>query len=274
MEGISKSVAFTDPISAVFELNEDFMKRLTRVTYLLEYAHTGGLIVTIISIPFLLAGILIPWPLENLGILSLIFLASFLAWWYGRQELRFLEEYRIRSAAVSRAKNWDPHPKIPDAGTPLDRLTRYLEDQDERFAYVYQRRPDKLEKDAVVQGKSRRDHHFDGYFDGRLFTWRRTPGPLQIFIRVAPVVRRTDLERMNQSVVDVLKGSDYTGPIRAILLQTNSGEISDEVIMYANQHPLEYERDVGEKTTDWASPIEVVAEDPSGVYNIGSFYFG
>jgi hypothetical protein len=185
-----------------------------------------------------------------------------------------LEEYRIRSAAVSRAKNWDPHPELPDASTPLDRLVKYLESQDERLAYVYERRPDKLEKDAEIIGKSRTSHHFDGYFDGRLLTWRRTPGPVQIFIRVVPVVSLADLEEMNKSVVDVLAGNEYTGPIRAILLQTGSGEISEDVIITANQNLLEYERNVGEKTVDWSSPIEVISEDPSGAYNIGSFYFG
>ncbi len=272
MDEVSKSLSFTDPISAMFELNDDLMKRVGRFTYLLEYAHFGGIFVLLLSAPALLVGFFDKWPFQELVLLGMVLGASFLAWWYGRQEVRFLDEFRLRSAALSRAKNWEPHPTIPPGQDPMDRFLSYLKEQDDRFAYVCAKKAKRLEKRAELSGKSGKTYRFDAFFNGWLFSWRHAP--IMVFIRLVPTARVEDVQAMKMAVEDVLAVLDYDGPVRAFIVQTHSGELPEEVMQYANEHFLVYERTVGSKTLDWASPVEVIAEDPAGVYNIGSFYFG
>ena len=131
-----------------------------------------------------------------------------------------------------------------------------------------------MEKNNEADGKSGKIHRFDAYFDGRLLTWRRAPGPVLIFVRIVKAIRVQDVELMKEAVEDVLSAGGYSGPVRALIVQTESGDISEDVVLYANEHPLEYERSVGVKSVDWTSPVELLAEDPSGTYNIGTFYFG
>ncbi len=272
MHDVSKSLAFTDPISAVFELNEDVMKRMGRFMFLIEYAHMGGIIVAFVSALLALLGILSFWPLEYFVYLGLLFAVSLLAWWFGRQEVRFLDELRLRSGALSRAKNWEPHPPLPSGPDPLERLLKYLQEQDNRFARIYAKKPQKLEKNVQKSGGSGKTYRFDAYFRGWLLGFYVEP--IVVFVRLVPTVRVQDVEEMKAAVEDVLGTFEYDGPVRAFLVQTGDGQLSEEVILEANEHFLEYERTVGGRTMDWASPVEVLAEDSSGVYNIGSFYFG
>jgi len=272
MEDVAKRVSFTDPISAIFELNEDLMKRVGRLTYLIEYAHLGGAAILLISAMALLIGFFNNWSTENLIFVGLALGASLLAWWWGRQESRFLDEYLVRSSAVARAKNWEPHPKLPTGSDPLNRFLKYLQDQDERFARIYAKKPEKLEKNAQIAGKSGKTYRFDAYFRGWIFGWRVEP--IVIFVRLVPAVRIKDVREMKAAVEDIFAAEGQNGPVRAFLIQTQGGDIAEDVLVQANEHVLEYERTVGGKTLDWSSPVEVLAEDPSGVYNIGSFYFG
>jgi hypothetical protein len=272
MDDVSKSFAFTDPISAVFELNEDLMRRVARFMFLLEYAHMGGAVVSLVCVFALLIGYLTTWPFQDLIFIGMALGASLSAWWIGRQEVRFLEEYRLRSAALGRAKNWEPHPSVPSGSDPLDRFLVYLQQQDDRFAQIYAKKPEKLVKNAEKTGESGKSYRFDAFFYGWVFSWRIEP--VAVFIRLVPTARIEDVQAMKAAVEDVLAASKYEGPVRAFLVQTQSGQISEDVLLQANEHPLEYERAVSGKALDWSSPVEVLAEDPSGVYNIGSFYFG
>src|SRR2546425_5932202 len=274
MEELPKSIAFTDPMSAVFDLNDDLMKRIDRLWYVVTYAHVAGMVLTLISPLVFLVGVLNGWPTTNLAGLVLVVLASLVAWRFARQEVRFLFEYRLRSSAVNRARTWDPHPNVPEGPSPLDRLIKYPVTQDDRVAYLYGRHTKPFEKDVNIAGKSGRTHRFEAYLDGRLLTWRRTAGPIRIFVRTTPVARIEDLKAMKKAVEDVLESGYYGGAVRAFLLQIQAGEISEDVTLYANLNPLDYAREVGGKELEWSSPIELIAENPGGAYNIASFYFG
>ncbi|MFQ5951775.1 MAG: hypothetical protein ACE5KH_06810 [Candidatus Geothermarchaeales archaeon] len=274
MEELPEAVAFADPITAVFELNEEMLKRSTRIGYIVEYALWAGVIITIISG----LGSLVLWlsgediTLRVLAAVALVI--SPIVAFYARRERRFLGEYRVRSGAVNRAKSWQPDAPIPEGPDPLSRFLDYLRTQDERFAYLVDKRPKRLARPAEIWGRSKETHDFDAYFEGSPWPWDSVQEGVRILIRTAPKVTLDILQSMREDAEDVLAQSESLLPARVILLQTELATFSDEIVDFANENWVEYERRVGSSEWDWESPVELVAESPKGTYTFGSVNFG
>lgn len=266
-----------DPISAVFALNQEMVSRVPRIGAIVEYAYWAGIIITILSA----MGSLIFW-LENHGLdLRLLAAAALVISpvfsWFARRERQFLSEYHVLASAVNRAKDWEPEPEIPEGEEPLDRLIEFLKGQDERFAYLYEKRPKCLK--SPYRGPWRlseeSEYLYDAYFECTPYPWYRIHEGLRLFIKVLPLVDVEDVEEFLEATKEMI--DDFDGnrlPVRAALLQTDSGEFDDDLIEYVEENGLEYYRRVGTEEWEWNSPIELIAEDPEGHYNLATLYWG
>jgi len=279
-ESLADAAAFTDPIDAVFEINEQMLYRISRIRYVFTYSFWAGALASIIC-AFALVWVLLTGPdAFTVFVLLVAIIASVVAFWFSRSEGPFLSEYQLLAGAVSRARDWQPHPNIPEGEDAIARFLNYLKEQDDRFAFYYDKNNQNLKLDFTLRGKSKNGHHFDAVFVASSFPWDHIEGSVRIFVRAVPSVTTSDIEAMKKDAEDVIptaaKGYWVSKPtsFRFILLQTGIADFSDEVIKSANETRAEYTRELGGSEYDWGCPIELVAEDPSGVYNFGSVYFG
>jgi len=272
---LPKAVAFSDPISAVFELNDEMLERMSRIGYVVKYSFWAGALLALLAGGYLVYSLFEgPADLLILFALSVITIVSVTASWYARGESPFLEEYKVISSAISRARRWEPHPKLPEGKDPGERLVNYLKSVDERFEYWLEREPECLRRNAQVKGKGRKAYGFDLVFERPLLS-TSSEESVRILVRTVKTVTVDDVKNIVKDVQAVLdSGSDVGSPARAILLQTGGKEMSQAAIEHANSNWVKYSRDLGNMAYDWESPVELIAEDPSGVYSFGSFYFG
>ncbi len=280
MEELPEVVDITDPIAAVFDLNEEMAGRARRIGFIVAYAFDAGIIlsgVAGIGLLFLLTSfqgtqsdfILVAFAAATLVVSPVVV-------WFAQKERQFLWEYRVLSSSANRARDWEPQPEIPDGDSALERLINYLRKEDDRFAHHYEKRPQALRMPAQVSGKSKVARSFDAYFARNPWPWERIPDGLRLLIRVLPEADLEDVEKFREETEEVL---DSVVPppsaARIILLQTDDSDFSEEVVDYVNENEVEYKRRIGSKTWDWSSPIELVAEDPEDdVYSFGNYYFG
>jgi hypothetical protein len=278
-ESLTDAVAFTDPIDTVFDINEQMLRRVSRIRYVLTYAFWAGVVA------LLLATIAILWVLltgpdpSALALLGFIIVLSIVAVWFAHQERPFLDEYQILAGAVHRAKDWLPRSRVPQGDSPLNRFLAYLEAHDDRFEYFYKKKPEYLQRDVLLKGKSKKQHHFDAFFQPSSFPWDKIEESVRVFIRVVDEVDSSTIEDMKEAVEDVLSAIGRPQWVfkpcgtRVVLIQTQSDEFDDDVIEEANERRIRYTRDIGGTPTDWSLPAELVAED-GDFYNFGTTYFG
>lgn len=272
----------SDPMSVFFDLNEEMLERIDGLRYAVGYAFWAGIVATLGAVGAILWLAFYEQSSDVLYYLVLGILALVSAWaaYQARQDGPFLADYRVFAWALRRAHKWEPTPKIPEGRDPLARLTAHLKATDERFAYIAERKPEKLVRDAEIKGKSKRTHRFDMFFAASKPVGAfRDPIPEGLLVMVREVKSATveDLKALRGDAEDVLEGWAYPpeAAARVILLQAGGGGgFSDEVREYAGKNWVRYDRDFEGCSSEWSSPIELVAEDPSGTYVLGNCSFG
>jgi hypothetical protein len=279
-ELLTDAVAFTDPIQAVFDINDQMLVRITRLRYVFLYAFWAGIVASFGAALGLLWVVITGPDINVLVLLVGVLLASLVAFWFARSEGPFLSEYQVIAGAVSRAKDWQPHPQVPEGKDHLSRYVKFLEEQDDRFGFYYEKNHENLRLDSNLKGTSKTLHHFDATFASSSFPWDDIDGSVRILIRAIPHVTESDILSMKKAAEDVIPRAWVAhwvfkpASVRIILLQTGDSDFSEEIIKLAEKNRVEHERDVGGVSYEWSAPIELVAEDPSGVYNFGTVYFG
>lgn len=274
MEELYKTVATMDPITLVTELNEEMLSRSSKILSIARYASAMGFLISIAALAGFFHFTFIQFDfLISLGLI-IIYIFSLRAAWYGYQQLHFLMDYQILASAISRGMRWDPLPQIPTGETILDRFLEYLKNQDDRFDLYYSRMPDNLVHDAEFEGKLKTMYKFDIYFEGGPKRFESYKESIEFFIRTVPEVNIMTIDTYRKELEDVLNNMKTIDSARFFLIQTDKSDFSDEIIEYVNTHYVNYWRGEDDSKTDWKSPIEILSEDPSGHYNIGSFYFG
>jgi len=277
---LTDAIGFTDPIETVFEINEQMLYRISRIRYVFMYAFWAGLLVSIACILALVWVLATGTEATTIFLLVGTILASSLAAWFAHAEGPFLNEYQVLAGAVSRARDWEPHPSIPEGKDALARYLKYLEHQDDRFAFYYGKKSEYLKLGSTLKGKSKKNCHFDASFVASSFPWDDIEESVRIFVRAVPIVTQSDMEAMKKDAEDVIPTAAKAywvfkpTSFRFVLLQTGSANFSEEIIGFANENQVEYNRLIGGSEYDWSFPIELVAEDASRVYNFGTVYFG
>lgn len=276
---LPKAVAFSDPMSVVFELNSEMLLRINRIRYVLVYAYWAGVAVAILSVIYFIWTVFTEVNYINLGGTVLIIVLSIIACHFARQQKPFLDEYKVLAGAVDRAKDWIITPPIPEGDSHVNRLLRYLESTDERFAY-YIKKPGYLRRNETVKTKDGQNVRFDAVLEGSSFPWHPVVENVRVLIRVVPVVTRDEVARMVRDAELALKRIGRTrwefkpGPARILLIQTERGNFDSEAIEAANTTWVHYQRTVGGTSYEWSSPVELIAESADGRYNQGTVCFG
>lgn len=270
----------SDPMSTFMDLNEYMLDSIDHLRYVLSYSYWFGLALAVTSIGAFL------WLLLEEGlswlhlVLGVIALSSVIAAYWSRLERPFIDDYRVFAWAIHRANGWEPHPKIPEGPDPVSRLLSHLRATDERIDFLLETKGRKVEKNATVKGRSKKSHGFDAFFAAErpatLSLDDPIPEGITLLVRAVPRATVEDLYELRKAAQDVLSGrlSLNDSAARVVLLQTGQGEFSKEVVESAGKDWLEYPRTFGSGEVDWSSPVELVAEDSSGVYNFGNCYFG
>ncbi|MBN1677877.1 MAG: hypothetical protein JW880_04995 [Candidatus Thermoplasmatota archaeon] len=277
---LDKIVATSDPIAVVFELNEEMMWRVGRIRYVLTYAFWAGILVTLLTIIFMVWVALTDYDLAVVILGLLVIFASVIASGYARREKPFLDEYRVLASAVARAKNWQPNPAIPQGSNVLDRYLKYLAQSDDRFGYYFENRPKYLRRDFRVKRKTGEEIRFDAVLEGSSYPWDPVVEDVRVLVRTVPIATVADVMSMKEDSEYALRGLRWLrfvfkpGPARIVLVQTEREVLEEGVVEAANEHWVHYKRGLGGDEVDWSSPIELVAESESGTYNFGSIYFG
>ena len=277
-QDLDKVVASSDPITVVFELNEEMMRRVGRIGYVLTYAFWAGILVTILAAIFFVWVALTDFNYAPLIAALIVIFASVIASGYARRERPFLDEYRVLAGMVTRAKNWNPNPVIPEGNDVVERYLKYLEQLDDRFAY-YRNKPGYLQKDFRLKTKNGKEVHFDAMMAGPSYPWDKVVEDVRILVRTVPQVTDTEVWSMKEDAEYALKslrrGSFVFkgGSARIVLIQTGRSDFDEGAVLVANNNWVKYTRSLGGDSVEWSSPMELVAENPSGTYNFGTVFF-
>lgn len=271
----------TDPASIMYDLNEDLLNAMDHLRYALSYAAwAGGLICAGSAFLALwLAFVERPedmvWSILLLGLVGLV---SGYACHCARLRRPLLEDYWVLGWGVHRANSWDPRPRIPDGADGCARFIAYLRMSDERFGYLAESRPAAIKRNCEVTGKSGSRHRFDVFMDcGRPWGFLSDPLPEGMVLMVREVKDATveDVRRLRDDAQDVLaRLIPHEQGVRVVLLQTGGGALDPRAVSYANENWMRYTKSTDRYTIQWSSPVEVVAEDLSGVYVFGNCWFG
>jgi hypothetical protein len=271
----------SDPMSVLFDLNDDLLEGMDRIRYALGFAFWAGGLIAIGSVVVMLWYLFIDPPegaLWWVAVLALIALVSAYASYSARAERPLLEDYWVLGWGVHRANTWDPNPKIPEGKDALSRLIAHLREADERIGYFADEVPEEIRRDASVKGRSKQMHGFDMYLEGdKPAGIVSDPIPEGMVLMVRKVERATldDVKALAAAAEDVLKRVYPTDQAaRVILLQTGQGVFSEDVVEFANKNWMKYKRSMGDSTWDWSSPVELIGEDAAGRYTLKSVYFG
>lgn len=272
--------ALSDPMNTFLDLNEYMLDGIDHLRYVLAYSLWFGALISIASIGAF------GWYLVEDGLswlhlaLAVVALCSVMAVYWSRLERPFIDDYRIFAWALHRASGWEPHPKVPQGPDPVSRLLSLLSEKDERFELLLEKKGDKLVRNAEVKGHSKKLHAFDAFFAAdrpmTLSLDDTIPEGVTLLVRVVSKATVDDLARLKSDAEDVLQGnvSMNEAALRVILLQAGAEEFPSEVVEYAGKNWMEYPRTFDSGQYDWSSPVELIAESPSGVYNFGNCYFG
>jgi hypothetical protein len=268
-------------MSVLFDLNDEMLDGIDRITYALEYSFWAGGLIALGSIIYALWLVFVDHS-GNWGwyvlVLALIAWASAYACYSARSERSFLEDYKILAWGIQRSNEWEPHPKIPTGPDAISRLVSYLKESDDRIGYIADKNPKKLERDKTVKGKSKTAYKFDLYMEAdKPVGLLSDPVPQGMILMVRAVKSATieDVKQLKKDAEAVLKRvcpDDQAA--RVVLLQTGSGNLSQTVVEFANKNWMRYDRTIDGTTWNWSSPVELIVEAEDNTYNFENMYFG
>lgn len=271
----------SDPMSVLFDLNDEMLEGMDRIRYALGYSFWAGGMIALGSIVYAIWLVLV----EQSGdsgwyalLLLLIAWVSAYACYSARSERSFLEEYRVLAWGIQRTNEWEPHPKIPEGPDAVSRLTSYLKESDDRIGYIVGKNPGKLERDKSVKGKTKAMHKFDLFMAADkpmgLFS-DPVPEGMVLMVRSVKDATIEDVKELRNDAEDVLKRlypDDQAA--RVVLLQTGGGKFPEAVVELANKNWMRYDRTIEGRTWDWSSPVELIGEGQDNTYNLENMYFG
>lgn len=271
----------SDPMSVLFDLNDDMLEGMDRIRYALGFSFWAGGLLAVGSAVAALWLVLFEQPRDHLWTalaLALVALVSGYASYSAHAERQFLEDYSILARGVQRANLWKPNPTIPEGPDALSRLVAHLKETDERIGYITDKDPKKLRRDASVKGKSKAMHKFDLFMAAdKPMGILSDPVPEGIILLVRKVEGATldDVKELKAAAEDVLNRlHPYDQSARVVLLQTGERKFPEAVVEFANKNWMNYDRSIGNSGWAWSSPVELIGEGPDKTYVLENMYFG
>ncbi|MBN1677735.1 MAG: hypothetical protein JW880_04280 [Candidatus Thermoplasmatota archaeon] len=271
----------TDPMSVLFDLNDEMLEGMSHMRYAIGFSFWAGGAIAIASAISFLWVIFVDQP-ESLGLyafaLAIIALVSAYACVCAHEGRPLLEDYSILGRGIRRANLWKPSPKMPGGPDPVSRLLTYLRETDDRIEVAVSRYKHKVARDASAKGKSKGVHKFDLFVETQspfTISSKDVPEGLVVMVRAVEKASLEDVRRLKADSEDVLRRVyPYDQAVRVILLQTGDGKFPGEVTEFANKSWMKYDRTIDDRTWEWSSPIELIAEGKDGLYVLENAYFG
>lgn len=253
-----------DPISSIFDLSDRVAQMAPTVRRLYRYTATilvlWILIMAVVALStfgsnILLAGLaLIGLVIGGLG-LSLL-----------RQTDLFFRNFVQRHRAIRLVREADPVTRIPEGRTPVERLTRYLVEENPTVALAAGAKSDAVRYRISLPGRER-SVPFDLVIERPgSWTWRMfgsgDPG-FAIVARLAPApVGLADLQQLESDVLET-RAAFRGAPIRLILLRPQPAAIPEDAYEYAVGHPVL----LGGRFARHRASLEIITESPDGTYD-------
>ena len=253
-----------DPISSIFDLSDRVAQMAPTVRRLYRYTATilvlWIIIMAVVTLSTLGSNVL----LAGLAIIGLII--GVLALSLLRQTDAFFRNFVQRHRAIRLVREADPVVKIPEGRTPIERLTRYLLDENPTVASAVRERGDAVRYRISLPGPER-TVPFDLVIE-RPASWSSRvfgsgdPG-FAIVARLAPAnVTLLDLQQLESDVVQT-RTAFRGAPIRLILLRPASAPLPEDAYEYAVGHPVV----LGGRFARHRASLEVITEAPEGTYD-------
>jgi hypothetical protein len=253
-----------DPISSIFDLSDRVAQMAPTVRRL--YRYTAVILVLWIVIMaivtlftfgsnFLIAGLAIVGFIVGVIALSLL-----------RQTDAFFRGFVQRHRAIRLVREADPVVKIPEGRTPIERLNRYLVEENPTVARLVHDHSDAVRYRITLSGRGR-SVPFDLVIERPGSWFARTLGTgdpgFAVVARLATgAITLVDLQRMEADVVDSLPS--FRGvPLRLILLRPQPAPLPEDAYEYAVGHPVL----LGGRLTHHRASLEVITENPDGTYD-------
>jgi hypothetical protein len=265
----------------LFDLNDEMLEGMDRMRYALGFSFWAGGLIAIGAILYALWLVAFEHYEDSWWhalLLLIVAWASAYACYSAHTQRPSLEDYSILGRGIQRANEWEPTPKIPDGPDPVSRLMSYLKESDDRIGYMADRSPEKLQRNASVKGKSKKEHTFDLFMKAdKPLSLLSTPIPegMILMVRAVPKATMNDVKDLKSAGEDVLKRlcpADQAA--RVVLLQTGEGTFQKDVAEYANKNWMRYNRSIDDTDWSWSSPVELIGEGTDRAYRFENMYFG
>lgn len=253
-----------DPISSIFDLSDRVAQMAPTVRRLYRYTATILVLWIIIMAVVILSTLGSNPLLAGLAIVGLVI--GVLALSLLRQTDAFFRNFLQRHRAIRLVREADPVAKIPEGRTPIERLTRYLVEENPAVAALVRDRNDAVRYRISISAQNRMVP-FDlvierpGSWTARTFG-SGDPG-FAIVARLAPPnLALPDLQRFESDVVQA-QGGFRGAPVRLILLRSQPAVLPEDAYEYAVGHPVV----LGGRLARHRASLEVVTESPDGTYD-------
>jgi len=271
----------SDPMSVLFDLNDEMLEGIDRIRYALGFSFWAGGMTAFASVMLVLWLVFYEQP-DDYGLYAIFLLLfaciSAYACYSAHSERPFLDDYKVFAWGIQRANEWEPHPKIPEGPDAVSRLISYLKESDDRVGYILEKDRDELETDKSVKGRSKAMHKFDAYMAADKpigFLSEPVPEGMVLMVRAVKNATVEDVKAFRKDAEDVLRRlSPDNQAVRVALLQTGGGKFSEAAVEFANKTWMEYDRTIDSRVWDWSSPVELVGEGQDGTYVFENTYFG
>jgi hypothetical protein len=253
-----------DPISSIFDLSDRVAQMAPTVRRL--YRYTAVILVLWIIIMAIVTLFTFGSNLLIAGLAIVGFIVGVIALSLLRQTDAFFRGFVQRHRAIRLVREADPVVKIPEGRTPIERLTRYLVEENPTVARLVHDHGNAVRYRITLAGRGR-SVPFDLVIERPGSWFARVLGTgdpgFAVVARLAPApVALADLQRIEADVVE--SRSSFRGaPRRLILLRPQPSPLPEEAYEYAVGHPVV----LGGRLARHRASLEVITENPDGTYD-------
>lgn len=253
-----------DPISSIFDLSDRVAQMAPTVRRL--YRYTAVILVLWIIIMAIVTLFTFGSNILIAGLAIVGFIVGVIALSLLRQTDAFFRGFVQRHRAIRLVREADPVAKIPEGRTPIERLTRYLVEENPTVARFVQEHANAIRYRITLAGRGR-SVPFDLVIErpgGWLARTLGTGDPgFSIVARLVPaMITLADLQRIESDVVE--SQSSFRGaPLRLILLRPQTAPLPEDAYEYAVGHPVV----LGNRLARHRATLEVITENPDGTYD-------
>jgi hypothetical protein len=253
-----------NPILATLDLVEESMHELPQIVKLLRFCIYFISIIFGFFFIIILTKLAVGFePFLNVTYYDLIFLTSSIVIFIPTLIFLFEAEnlfmYLQARHEIIDSIRFESQINIPTGKTQVDRLAKYLSDNDPFIRSSIRAGIGEFQKNITLKTSSGADNNFDLYFSDDNKLRQRSlrlgipSGKFSVFVKIFKnEITKKDLQELRDVVVDICN-RQQSFPLRIIALQWNISELVDDVYDYVLENPIKIKRAI--------THLQIVAED-------------